>query len=149
MQYYEDVEVGSTATFGEYEVTAEEIKSFAETYDPQPFHTDEEAAAESMFGGLVASGWHTMAMCMRLTAERPDALAALAGVAADNLRWVNPVRPGDRLSLRTEVIEKRPSSSHEDRGYVTTHVEAVNQDGETVVRFDATALVKRRSYDDQ
>ncbi|WP_336022882.1 MaoC family dehydratase [Halobellus salinisoli] len=149
MRYFEDVEVGSTATFGAYEVTAEEIKSFAEQYDPQPFHTDEDAAADSMFGGLVASGWHTMAICMRLTTEQPDPLAALAGIGADNLRWVKPVRPGDRLSLRTEVIDKRPSSGHDDRGYVTTHVEAVNQGGETVVRFDVIALVKRRAFDEE
>jgi len=147
MRYFEDVEVGSTATFGDYEVTAEEIKSFAEQYDPQPFHTDEDAAEESMFGGLIASGWHTMAICMRLTTEQPDPVAALAGVGADNLRWVAPVRPGDRLSLRTEVIEKRPSSRHDDRGYVTTHVEVVRQDGEPVARFDNIALVKRRSYE--
>ncbi|WP_256544998.1 MaoC family dehydratase [Halobellus inordinatus] len=147
MRYYEDVEVGSMATFGAYDVTAAEIKEFAEKYDPQPFHTDEEAAADSVFGELVASGWHTMAMCMRLLTEDPDPLAALAGVGADNIRWREPVAPGDRLHLHTEIIDKRPSSEHDDRGYVTTYFEGLNQEDDVVVSYEATALVKRRSYE--
>ncbi|WP_144901042.1 MaoC family dehydratase [Halobellus captivus] len=147
MRYFEDVEVGSTATFGGYEVTAREIKEFGAQYDPQPFHTDDAAAAESMFGGLVASGWHTMAMCMRMITEQPDPLAALAGVGADNIRWRKPVRPGDRLHLRTEVLEKRPSETHDDRGYVTTRGEAINQDDAVAASFEVIALVKRRTHE--
>lgn len=148
MRYFEDASVGSTATFGEYDVTKAEITEFARTYDPQPFHLDEAAAAESMFGELVASGWHTMAMCMRMVADRPDPLAALAGVGADNIRWHDPVRPGDRLHLRAETIAKRPSDTHDDRGYVTTGFEGTNQEGTVVVTYEATALVERRDAAD-
>ena len=147
MQYYEDIEVGTTASFGSYEVTAEEIKEFAEKYDPQPFHIDEEAAADSMFGELVASGWHTMAMSMRMIAEQPEPLAALAGVEVEHIRWRKPVRPGDTLHLRTEVLDKRPSTKHDDRGYVTTAGEAINGDDEVVATFEVVALVKGRAYD--
>jgi acyl dehydratase len=144
MRYFEDVSVGSTSTFGGYDVTKAEIMQFAETYDPQPFHLDEEAAAESMFGELVASGWHTMAMCMRMVADRPDPLAALAGVSADKIRWHEPVRPEDHLHLRSEVIGKRPSNTYDDRGYVTVGFEGRNQDDTVVVSYESTALVKRR-----
>ncbi|WP_435182522.1 MaoC family dehydratase [Halobellus sp. EA9] len=147
MRYFEDVEVGSTSVHGSYDVTAEEIKEFAAKYDPQPFHLDEEAAADSMFGELVASGWHTMAMCMRMLNQDPDPLAALAGVGADKIRWRNPVRPGDHLELHTEILAKRPSGSHDDRGYVTTGIEAHNQRDEVVVSYETTALVKGRDYD--
>ncbi|MGQ4557585.1 MaoC/PaaZ C-terminal domain-containing protein [Halobellus sp. GM3] len=148
MRYFEDVEVGLTAEFGTYAVTKDEIREFAEKYDPQPFHLDEAAAADSVFGELVASGWHTMAMCMRMIAENPDRLAAFAGVAADNIRWHRPVRPDDTLHMRSEILEKRPSSKRDDRGYVTTGFECLNQDGEVVTTFEATALVKRRSVDE-
>ena len=147
MRYFEDVEVGSTATFGSYDVTAEEIKEFGTKYDPQPFHTDEEAAADSFFGELVASGWHTMAICMRMIAEQPEPLAALAGVEVEHIRWRKPVRPGDTLHLRTEVLDKTPSTKHGDRGYVTTAGEAVNGDDEVVTTFEVVALVKGRAYD--
>jgi len=147
MRYFEDVEVGSTATFGAYDVTAEEIKEFGSKYDPQPFHTDEEAAADSFFGELVASGWHTMAMCMRMIAEQPDPLAALAGVEVEHIKWRKPVRPGDTLHLRTEIIDKRLSETHGDRGYVTTSGEAVNDGGDVVATFEVVALVKGRAYD--
>lgn len=147
MRYFEDVEVGSTSVHGSYDVTAEEIVEFAERYDPQPFHTDEEAAEDSMFEGLVASGWHTMAMCMRMINQHPEPIAALAGVSADKIRWRKPVRPGDHLELHTEVLSKRPSSKHDDRGYVTTGIEAHNQRDEVVVSYETTALVKGRDYD--
>jgi len=147
MRYFEDVSVGDTARFGGYDVTKSEIVEFARRYDPQPFHLDEEAAAESMFGELVASGWHTMAMCMRMVADRPDPLAALAGVSADRIRWHEPVYPGDRLHLRSEILEKRLSNSHDDRGYVTVRFEGFNQGDTMVVSYEATALVERRGYD--
>ncbi|WP_311172714.1 MaoC family dehydratase [Halobellus ordinarius] len=144
MRYFEDVVVGSTDSFGSYTVTKDEIMEFAEKYDPQPFHLDEAAAADSMFGELVASGWHTMAMCMRMIADRPDPLAALAGVGADNIRWRNPVTPGDTLSLRTEVLSKRASEGRDDWGFVTSAIECLNGDDEVVVSFETTALVQRR-----
>ncbi|MFB6250402.1 MAG: MaoC family dehydratase [Halobellus sp.] len=147
MQYYEDIEVGSTASFGSYEVTAEEIKSFAAQYDPQPFHIDEEAAAESMFGELVASGWHTMAMCMRMVSQNPEPVAVLAGVSADEIRWHKPVTPGLRLELHTEVIEKQPSD-RDISGFITRGIEARDQHGDTVVTYETTALVKTLEYDE-
>ena len=110
-RYFEDIEVGETHEQGSYEVTEEEIVEFAEQYDPQPFHTDPEAAEESSFGGLAASGWHTAAMCMRLLVEAmADADWASQGARGVNeLRWIKPVRPGDSLTVEYEVVEKRDS----------------------------------------
>lgn len=107
--YFEDVEIGETRTFGERDVTRAEILEFAERYDPQPFHTDESAASDSLFGGLIASGWHTAAMTMELLVTNvfPDS-AATGAVGVDELRWPNPVRPGDVLSVRTEVVDTEP-----------------------------------------
>ncbi|WP_123538627.1 MaoC family dehydratase [Halosimplex salinum] len=144
MRYFEDIDVGETETVGDYEVTAAEIKEFASRYDPQPFHLDEESAADSVFGELVASGWHVGSICMRLNVDRLDDEAVLAGVGLDDLRWERPVTPGDTLRLRTEVTGKRPSESRDDRGYVTTRMEGRNQDDEVVISFDATALFARR-----
>ncbi|HKJ59639.1 MAG TPA: MaoC/PaaZ C-terminal domain-containing protein, partial [Halobacteriales archaeon] len=105
MRYFEDVEVGDAAEFGGYQVTAEEVVAFAERYDPQPFHTDEAAAQGSVFGGLVASGWHTAAMCMRMRVDAEGKEVPLLGSrGVDELRWRRPVRPGDTLRVRTEVV---------------------------------------------
>jgi acyl dehydratase len=106
---FEDATVGATATHGSYEVTREEIVAFGRQYDPQPFHTDAEAARESTFGGLVASGWHTAAATMRLLVDGMFAgSGALGAVGVDELRWPTPVRPGDRLSVATEVVGTEP-----------------------------------------
>ncbi|EMA48952.1 MaoC domain-containing protein dehydratase [Halococcus morrhuae DSM 1307] len=107
--YFEDVEVGEMRTFGERDVTRAEILEFAERYDPQPFHTDESAASDSLFGGLIASGWHTAAMTMELLVTNVFADSAATGaLGVDELRWPNPVRPGHVLSVRTEVIDTEP-----------------------------------------
>ncbi|ADB62815.1 MaoC domain protein dehydratase (plasmid) [Haloterrigena turkmenica DSM 5511] len=120
MRYFEDIEVGTVESFGEYHVTKEEIVEFAERYDPQPFHIDEAAAEESAFGELVASGWHTAAMSMRLFVDNYlQECAGMGGCSADNLRWERPVRPDDTLSLRTEVLDTWPSENDPRRGYVT------------------------------
>jgi len=148
MEYYEDVSVGDTAEFGEYHVTEAEIVEFAEQYDPQPFHTDPDAATESAFGELVASGWHTAAMCMRMLVDGPLAERATMGArGVDELRWRHPVRPGDTLHLRTEVVDRRPSESDPGRGYVDTRVEGLRDDGEVVVSWIALELVARRPED--
>lgn len=148
MRYYEDIEVGETQTFGEYQVTKEQIVEFAERYDPQPFHTDEAAARESPFGGLIASGWHTAAMCMRMLAEGPVRERASIGArGADELRWHEPVRPGDTLHLETEVVDKRPSESDPRRGYVDGRVEGINQDEEVVISWIGLGMVERRTGD--
>ncbi|NUB92595.1 MaoC family dehydratase [Haloterrigena sp. SYSU A121-1] len=148
MQYYEDVEIGDTREFGEYTVTKEEILEFAERYDPQPFHTDEEAAEESAFGELVASGWHTASICMRLLVDGSiQDQASMGARGVDELRWNRPVRPGDTLSVRTEVVDKRVSESDPKRGYVDSRLEGINQHDEVVISWVGLGMVERRNPD--
>lgn len=144
MRFYQDIPIGETDEFGEYEVTREEIIAFGERYDPQPFHVDEDAAKDSVFGELVASGWHTGAITMRLLVEHRDPIATLAGVGLDDLRWHAPLTAGDVLHLRTEVVDKHPAEARDDRGYLTTRVEGFDQDDQLLISYDATALVERR-----
>ncbi|AXR77987.1 MaoC family dehydratase [Natrarchaeobaculum sulfurireducens] len=145
MQYYEDVEIGDTNEFGAYEVTGEEIVEFADQYDPQPFHTDEEAASESAFGELVASGWHTASICMRLLVEGAlEEQAAMGARGVDELRWRRPVTPGDVLSVRTEVLDKRVSESDPRRGYVDTLLEGRNQNDAVVISWIGLGMIERR-----
>jgi acyl dehydratase len=145
MKYYEDIAVGDTEEFGEYHVTQEEIIEFASQYDPQPFHTDEEAAKESAFGELVASGWHTAAICMRLLVDNMmDKRASMGARGVDELRWRQPVRPGDTIHLRTEVVDKRRSESDPGRGYVDNKMEGLNQDGEVVISWVGLGMVAVR-----
>lgn len=144
MRFYEDIEVGETERIGSYTVTKEEIIDFAERYDPQPFHVD-EAAEDSIYGGLIASGWQTMAVCMRmLVDELVNDQASMGARGADELRWIRPVRPGDTLSLTTEVIDKRPSERNPEVGEVDTEIVGYNQDDDVVVRWIALGLVARR-----
>ncbi|WP_455447780.1 MaoC family dehydratase [Natrinema thermotolerans] len=147
MRYFEDIEIGTTREFGEYHVTKEEIVEFADQYDPQPFHTDEDAATESAFGELVASGWHTAAISMRLLVDnylREN--AGMGGRGADELRWQRPVRPGDTLSVRTEVVGKRRSESDPRRGYIENDIEVRNQDDEIVLSYTVTGMIERREH---
>jgi len=142
MEYFEELAVGDGDSFGEYEVTREEVTEFAGQYDPQPIHTDPDAAATSMFGGLVASGWHTAAMTMGLLVDgRLADSRALGALGVDSLRWPEPVRPGDRLSVRTEIREKEPVD--DDRGRVAIAVTTTNQDDETVLSMVAQVLWER------
>jgi acyl dehydratase len=118
--YFEDLEPGDTWTVGGYTPTTDEIVDFAEQFDPQPFHVDPEAAADSMFGELVASGLHTMCLAGRLFIVefvQGKGLQNMGGLGMDDLRWHEPVRPGDTLELRIEVLETEPSESRDDRGY--------------------------------
>ena len=144
MEYYEDLTVGQTAAFGTYEVTSDEIRAFARKYDPQPFHTDDAAAADSMFGGLVASGWHTASMTMRLLVDNylTDS-GALGALGVDNLRWPRPVEPGDELSVSTEIVGKDPFD--DERGRVATEITTTADDGEVVLSMVAQVLWKRRA----
>jgi acyl dehydratase len=147
MRYFEDFEVGETREFGEYDVTEDEVIEYAERYDPQPFHVDREAAEESMFGELVASGWHTAAMSMRMLVEGPDGeddWASMGSPGVDELRWHHPVKPGDTLSLRTEVLEKRASESRDDRGYIKSRLETYNQDDDLVMSWVGNTIFGRR-----
>ena len=131
--YLEDIAVGQVYRSRCITVDAESIKGFAAAFDPQPFHLDEDAARQSFFDGLVASGWHTAALTMRLLVEsefRP--VGGLIGAAVDELRWPAPVRPGDTLQVRGEVLDVRPSRSRPEQGLVRTRTTTINQHGEVV-----------------
>lgn len=142
-EFFEDIEIGDTRAFGSRDVTREEILEFAERYDPQSFHTDPEAAAESMFGGLIASGWQTASMTMRMLVENVFSESGATGaVGVDELRWPAPVRPGDTLSVRTEVLDTEPYS--DGLGLVRSHSSTVNQDGEEVLSMVGLMLYRRR-----
>lgn len=146
--YYEDIEVGDVREFGEHTVTKAEIIEFAEKYDPQPFHVDEDAAEESAFGELIASGWHAAAICMRMLVDGPlGEQASMGARGVDELRWHRPVRPGDTLSVRTEVVDKRPSGSAPDRGYVDSRLTGLNDDDEPVISWIGLGMVGRRPDD--
>jgi len=150
-RYFEDLEVGATYEVGDYTVTKDEIVAFAEQFDPQPFHVDEEAARESMFGELVASGLHTLCLSVRLFVTRfvlpEDGLANMGGIGMDELRWHQPVYPGDTLRIRIEVADKTPSDSREDRGYVDFDRSVFNDDDEEVLSIRSHNIVRRRDAD--
>jgi acyl dehydratase len=150
MMYFEDLEIGARRELGRHTFTAEDIKQFAGRYDPQPFHTDEEAAARSHFGGLVASGWHTASIFMKLQAraiaERNMDLARTGpSPGFRNLRWPRPVFAGDTLTYSSEVLRKRELNSRPDWGIVFSQVTAVNQRGEVVFEFEASVFLARRN----
>jgi acyl dehydratase len=143
--YLEDLAVGERYAGGATTVDLAAIKAFAAAFDPQPFHLDETAATASIFGRLVASGWHTMALTMRLLVEGElRSLWGLVGLGADELRWPRPVVPGDVLSVEWEVVEVRPSTSKPDRGTARLRVTTRNQRGETVLTLVTTILLPRR-----
>lgn len=144
-RYFEDIETGRTYDIdGEYDVTAEEIKSFAERYDPQPFHLDEDAASESMLGSLSASGWHTASMCMRLLVEGfLDPESSMGGKGLDELRWLQPVHPGDTLRVEVEVLDKRLSESRPEMGHIRTELVGYNQTDEAVIKWTARTMHRR------
>lgn len=144
-RYFEDYVEGSVHCFGAIAVEARDIVAFARQFDPQPFHADPEAAKRTPFGGLIASGWHTAALMMRLFAEHYlTQVASLASPGVDELRWLKPVRPGDRLSIRVTVLKAVPSKSKPDRGVVTSFVEVFNQNDEAVMTLKAVNLIGRR-----
>ena len=146
MKYLEDLEVGQTASFGNYAVTREEVLEFAGNYDPQPFHLSDEAAARTYFGRLAASGWHTCAMTMAMLVENGKAnpFAGLGSPGIDELRWLKPVYPDDTLRVETEIIEVTPSRSKPHLGSFKSRVAVFNQHDEPVLRFVSIVLVLRR-----
>ncbi len=147
-QYFEDFVVGQVFNSGRLQVDQEAIVAFARQFDPQPYHVDDEAARHSVFGGLVASGWHTAALTMRLLVGsefRPA--GGILGVGFDDLRWPRPVRPGDELRVRSEVVEARPSKSRPDRGMIAARTTTFNQNDEAVQIFTAKLIVPRRPED--
>jgi acyl dehydratase len=144
-RYFEDYREGSVFTFGPIEVEESEVISFAERFDPQTIHTDPAKAAAGPFGGLIASGWHTASLMMRLFVDNYlSAVASLASPGVDELRWLRPVRPGDQLRLRVSVLETKPSRSKPDRGMVVSLLEALNQSGEVVFSLKAMNLLAKR-----
>ncbi len=145
-RYLDDFAVGEViASAEEYAMTAENIHAYAEEFDPQPIHLDPAGAAREMFGGVIASGWHSLSATMRLMVRSNifDG-APVVGVGVDNLRYLKPVRAGDRLRARAEVLEIRPSRSHPDRGYLVLRVTTMRQDGEPVLTQEWTVLVPYR-----
>jgi acyl dehydratase len=144
--YFEDHIPGSVYLFGSVRVEEQEMRTFAERYDPQVFHTDPEAAKKTSFGGLVASGWHTAALAMRLIVDhRLSRVMNLGSPGVDELRWLKPVRPGDILSVRLTVMEARLSRSKSDRGVVRVLVEVLNQNGEVVTSWKGLNIVLCRN----
>lgn len=143
--YFEDFEVGKTIEVGSRTVTEEEIIAFATAFDPQPFHVDQDAAAKSIYGGVIASGWHTCSMIMRLMVDGflRDA-ASMGSPGVDEVRWIKPVRGGDTLYVTTTATDKKPSSSKPDRGVVSTRWEAKNQHGEVVATVKGMGMFGRR-----
>ncbi len=144
-RYYEDITPGETFDLGGFSLAREEMMAFAEQYDPQPIHIDPEAAEASMYGGLIASGWHTGARCMRQLADEFLAdVESMGSFGLEHLTWSNPVRPGDRIAVSLEIIEKRTSESYPERGYITTELRGTNADGDEVISWRATNIFARR-----
>ena len=142
--YLEDLQVGLRFTSGTHMLDAAEIKEFARTYDPQPFHLDEAAAAKTLFGGLAASGWHTAATTMRLLVESGLPIAGGIIGGGGEIAWPKPTRPGDVLHVDTEILEISPSRSKPDRGMITIRSETRNQRDEVVQTLTVKVIVLRR-----
>jgi acyl dehydratase len=147
MKYWEDIEVGARSSFGRYQVTRDEVIEFASKYDPQPFHLSDEAAAQTYFGRLSASGWHTCAMLMRMLVEhmRAEQQAGLGSPGIDELRWLKPVYPGDTLRAESEVLDKTPSRSRPDMGSYRGRTTVFNQHDEPVMTLTSIGLIRRRA----
>jgi len=144
--WWEDMEVGQVIDLGSLSPTTEEIVAFATQFDPQPFHLSEEGGQASMFGGLCASGWHTCSLAMRLMVTNfLNQSSSLGSPGLENIRWLKPVFPGDTLSLRQTVLEKRPMSKRPDVGLLRTQWEMFNQRGDQVLHMEGYGMFRRRS----
>jgi acyl dehydratase len=147
-RFFEDYIAGRTYEFGSITVTGEEIIEFARRFDPQSFHVDPDKAAASQFGGIIASGWHTASLTMRLYADHfVSHVASLASPGVDELRWPTPVRPGDTLKIRVTTVDTRLSRSKPDRGIVRARVETINQKDQVVQSMTAVSILARRRAD--
>ena len=145
-RFFEDYVAGAIHEFGSTEVSEAEIIEFANKYDPQFIHTDTEAAREGMYGGLIASGWLTGSLMMRLYADHYlSKVASLGSPGVDELRWIKPVRPGDILSVRVTIEETKQSQSKPDRGIVRSFIEVINQKDETVMSMRAVNFLLCRN----
>ena len=148
MLYFEDIEIGRSASFGHCLVTREEVIEFATKYDPQPFHLSDEAAAKTYFGRLSASGWHSCAMVMAMLVEHSQSGEGTAGLGSpglDTLRWHKPVFPGDTLRCESEVVEKTRSRSRPEMGSYLSMMRVFNQHDEMVMSFKSIALIRTRN----
>ncbi|MDI1227619.1 MAG: MaoC family dehydratase [bacterium] len=144
--FMEDLTVGQKFTAGSIAVTADEIIEFAKKYDPQPFHLNAEDAAKSMFGGLIASGWHTAAMTMRMIIQSsPNFPGGMVGRTVENLNWLRAVKPGDVLSYEGEITDLRPAESAPGRGIMRVKSRTLNQNGKPVLEMDAVIFIPRKS----
>lgn len=147
--HYEDLSIGDTFELGSQSLTKDEIISFAEQFDPQPFHVDEEKAADSMFGELVASGLHTLCLSVRIFVTEfvntDNGLANMGGLGLEEVRWHEAVTPGESLSLMVEVVEKEPSNSRSDRGYITFERRMHNEDDILVLSYRTVNIVGRQN----
>jgi len=144
-RYWDDYEVGQKFPLGSTSFTADEIVDFGRHYDPQSFHVDADAARQSMFGGLIASGWHVTAKLMRLFVDNyVDQRTALGSPGVDEVRWLKPVRPGDTLTAWVECASKVPSRSRPEMGIIHEQWQATNQKGELVMTLKGTNMVRRR-----
>jgi acyl dehydratase len=145
-RYFEDYVAGTTFEYGEISLSADEIIEFAKRFDPQPIHINPEAAARGPFAGLIASGWHTAGVMMRLLADHYIShVAGMASPGVDEIRWLKPVRPGDTLSIRVTVLETKRSRSKPDRGTVLSLVEVMNQNREVVMTLKPLSIVRCRA----
>jgi acyl dehydratase len=145
-RYFEDYTVGEVHEFGDYLITREEIVEFASKYDPQSFHLDEEAARKSIYGGLIASGWMTAGVLMRMLVDHfISPLSSMGSPGIDELRWIKPVRPGDRLRTRVEIVAARRSRSKPDRGVINFHQQVFNQNGEVVLSMRGMGMYRCHS----
>jgi acyl dehydratase len=145
-RFFEDYVAGHVHEFGFIAVTEDEIIRFSRQYDPQAFHTDPAAALRTQFGGLIASGWHTAGLMMRLIVDHYlSHVASLASPGVDELRWTQPVRPGDTLSVRATILETRLSRTKPDRGVVRTQFEVLNQHGAVVMSVKAMNMLRARA----
>jgi len=141
-EYFEDVQIGTVREFGSKLVSKDEIIKFATKFDPQPFHIDEVAAADSIYEGIIASGWHTASMTMRMMVDHMvSSRAGLGSPGWNNLRWCKPVRPGDILSVRSEVIDKKRSVSRPTMGTIFGTIQVFNQNSEMVMSFESLGMV--------
>ena len=144
-RYLEDFAAGQTFGSGQLRIEKERAKTFAAEFDPQPFHLDEEAAANTLFRGLAASGWHTAAVTMRLLVDSEFKPAGgIVGAGFDELRWPRPVRPGDVLRVESEVLEVKPSKSRPEQGLIKVRTTTLNQNGEAVQIFVGNLIVPSR-----
>ena len=144
-RYFEDYVPGDVHEFGSIVAEGKEMIAFARRFDPQPFHIDPVAAKQTIFGGLIASGWYTAGLMMRLYVDHYlSHVASLSSPGVDELRWLKPVRPGDAISIRITISETRRSNSKPDRGIVHSHIEVLNQKGEIVMSMKGVNLLSCR-----